>query len=79
MNEKQRKEIVKTLLIAFALARRMATRRYTYGYGRAEDLAGLVIVLLIAALPRLTGALVHADPQQGAGHDDPHAVLLAHR
>ncbi|MGH8966034.1 MAG: cation transporter, partial [Actinomycetes bacterium] len=28
------------LWIAFALSRRAATRRYTYGYGRAEDLAG---------------------------------------
>ncbi len=37
------------LLIAFYLARRHATRRYTYGYGRAEDLAGVLIVLSIAA------------------------------
>jgi cation diffusion facilitator family transporter len=36
------------LLIAFYLARRNATRRYTYGYGRAEDLAGVGIVLSIA-------------------------------
>ena len=35
------------LLIAFYLARRVATRRYTYGYGRAEDVAGVVIVLSI--------------------------------
>jgi cation diffusion facilitator family transporter len=35
--------------IAFFLGRRAATRRYTYGYGRAEDLAGIVIVLTIAA------------------------------
>ena len=35
------------LLIAFSLARRAATRRYTYGYGRAEDIAGVVIVLSI--------------------------------
>ncbi len=33
--------------IAFALGRRAATRRYTYGYGRAEDLAGVAIVGLI--------------------------------
>jgi cation diffusion facilitator family transporter len=37
------------LAIAFLLARRPPTRRYTYGYGRAEDLAGIVIVLTIAA------------------------------
>lgn len=35
------------LLVAFYLARRAATRRYTYGYGRAEDVAGVVIVLSI--------------------------------
>ena len=32
------------LLGAFYLASRRATRRYTYGFGRAEDLAGIVIV-----------------------------------
>jgi cation diffusion facilitator family transporter len=36
------------LWIAFALSRRAASRRYTYGYGRAEDLAGLFIVAMIA-------------------------------
>ena len=36
------------LWIAFALARRQANRRYTYGYGRAEDIAGLLIVVSIA-------------------------------
>jgi cation diffusion facilitator family transporter len=36
------------LLIAFYLARRMATRRYTYGFARAEDVAGVFIVLSIA-------------------------------
>ncbi|WP_446040331.1 cation diffusion facilitator family transporter [Streptomyces sp. SID1121] len=35
--------------IAFVLGRRAADRRFTYGYGRAEDLAGIVIVLTIAA------------------------------
>ncbi|MWA08578.1 cation diffusion facilitator family transporter [Streptomyces sp. BA2] len=35
--------------IAFVLGRRAATRRFTYGYGRAEDLAGIVILLTIAA------------------------------
>jgi cation diffusion facilitator family transporter len=33
--------------LAFLLARRRPTRRYTYGYGRAEDLAGIVIVAVI--------------------------------
>ena len=36
------------LWIAFTLARREPTRRYTYGYGRAEDLAGVFIVAMIA-------------------------------
>lgn len=36
------------LLLAFYLARRTATRRYTYGFGRAEDVAGILIVLSIA-------------------------------
>ncbi|WP_326769871.1 cation diffusion facilitator family transporter [Streptomyces sp. NBC_01591] len=35
--------------IAFLLGRRAATRRFTYGYGRAEDLAGIVIMATIAA------------------------------
>lgn len=37
------------IAVAFTLGRRAATRRYTYGYGRAEDLAGIVVVLFIAA------------------------------
>lgn len=36
------------LLIAFSLARRVATRRFTYGFGKAEDVAGVFIVLSIA-------------------------------
>jgi cation diffusion facilitator family transporter len=36
------------LLIAFRLSRRPPTRRYTYGFGRAEDLGGLFVVALIA-------------------------------
>ncbi|MEU4096758.1 cation diffusion facilitator family transporter [Streptomyces sp. NPDC026673] len=35
--------------VAFLLGRRAATRRFTYGYGRAEDLAGIAIVLTITA------------------------------
>lgn len=37
------------LWIAFVLARRAPTRRYNYGFGRAEDLAGLFIVIVVAA------------------------------
>ena len=36
------------LLIAFSLARRPASRRFTFGYGRAEDLAGVFVVAMIA-------------------------------
>ncbi len=36
------------LLIAFRLAHRPPTKRYTYGYGRAEDLGGLFVIAMIA-------------------------------
>jgi cation diffusion facilitator family transporter len=36
------------LWIAFAVGRRAANRRYTYGYGRAEDLAGVFVIVMIA-------------------------------
>lgn len=42
------------LFVAFKLGRRPANRRYTYGYHRAEDLAGLFVVLMIL----LSAALV---------------------
>jgi cation diffusion facilitator family transporter len=35
------------LLVAFTLARRPANKRYTYGFGRAEDLAGLFVIAMI--------------------------------
>ncbi|MGW3764653.1 cation diffusion facilitator family transporter [Streptomyces sp. NPDC005131] len=35
--------------IAFILGRRAATRRFTYGFGRSEDLAGIAILLTITA------------------------------
>jgi cation diffusion facilitator family transporter len=41
--------------IAFLLGRRAATRRYTYGFGRAEDLAGIIIVAVIAVSAALAG------------------------
>jgi cation diffusion facilitator family transporter len=52
--------------IAFLIGRRAANRRYTYGYGRAEDLAGIVIVLAIAASAVFAGyEAIHRllDPQ----------------
>lgn len=41
------------LLIAFKLLQKKPTKRFTYGYGRVEDLAGVFIVLII-----LTSAIV---------------------
>jgi cation diffusion facilitator family transporter len=43
------------LWIAFVLGRRAATKRYTYGYGRAEDLAGLFVVMMIALSAVIAG------------------------
>ncbi len=43
------------LWIAFVLGRRVATRRYTYGYGRSEDLAGVFIVVMIALSSLVAG------------------------
>lgn len=34
--------------LAFWLSRRARNRHYTYGYGRAEDIAGFIIVVMIA-------------------------------
>lgn len=36
------------LWIAFVVGRRAANRSYTYGYGRAEDLAGIFVIVMIA-------------------------------
>lgn len=43
------------LWIAFVLGRRAASRRYTYGFGRAEDLAGVFIVVMIALSAAIAG------------------------
>lgn len=37
------------LWLAFRLGRRPPTPRFTYGYGKAEDVAGLAVIALIAA------------------------------
>ena len=55
--------------LAFVVGRRAPTRRYTYGYGRAEDLAGVLIVVMIAASAVLAaiesiGKLLHPAPLQ---------------
>jgi cation diffusion facilitator family transporter len=43
------------LWVAFILARRKPTERFTYGLGRLEDLAGLVIVLIMALSALVAG------------------------
>ncbi|MGO9924607.1 MAG: cation diffusion facilitator family transporter [Mycobacterium sp.] len=43
------------LWIAFVLGRRAVTRRYNYGFGRAEDLAGLFVLAMIALSAILAG------------------------
>lgn len=43
------------LWIAFVLGRRRPTSSYTYGYGRAEDLAGVFIVAMIALSAGIAG------------------------
>ncbi|MDQ3733343.1 MAG: cation diffusion facilitator family transporter [Actinomycetota bacterium] len=65
------------LWIAFLVGRRAATRRYTYGFGRAEDLAGVFIVAMIALSAVLAGyesirRLIDPQPITHAG-----IVLLA--
>lgn len=37
------------LWLAFSIGRRPPTQRYTYGYGRGEDLAGVFVVAIVAA------------------------------
>jgi cation diffusion facilitator family transporter len=43
------------LFIAFRLSRRPATRRYTYGYRRAEDLAGVFVIAMITVSAVIAG------------------------
>ena len=43
------------LWFAFTLARHRPTSRFTYGYGRGEDLAGLLIILVILATGIIAG------------------------
>jgi cation diffusion facilitator family transporter len=43
------------LWLAFRLGRRPPTRRFTYGFGKAEDLAGVAVIALIAASAGFAG------------------------
>jgi cation diffusion facilitator family transporter len=56
------------IAVAFTLGRRAANRRYTYGYGRAEDLAGIAVVLVIA------GSAVFAAYEAVRRIADPHEL-----
>ena len=63
--------------VAFVLVRRGVTRRFTYGFGRAEDLAGLTIVVTIAvsavvACYEAIQRLMHPQPLEYLG-----AVVIA--
>jgi cation diffusion facilitator family transporter len=55
------------LWVAFALARRRPSERFTYGLGRFEDLAGMAIVLIMAFSACVAGyeavaRLIHPEP-----------------
>src|SRR5215213_9630925 len=58
--------------LAFWLSRRARNSRYTYGYGRAEDIAGVVIVLMIAfsageAIYQSILKIIHPEPISNLG------------
>jgi len=61
------------LLIAFRLARRPPTSRFTYGYGRAEDLAGVFVVAMIA----LSSAIAAYEAITRLAHPQPVSLLWA--
>jgi len=57
------------LWVAFRLVQRGTSRRFTYGYGRVEDLAGVLIVLIILFSALVAGyqaidRLLHPQPIQ---------------
>lgn len=58
--------------LAFWLSRRARNRRYSYGYGRAEDIAGLIIVGMIAfsagvAIYQSILKIIHPQPINNLG------------
>jgi cation diffusion facilitator family transporter len=60
------------LFIAFRPSQRPATRRYTYGFRRAEDLAGLFVIAMIAVSALVAGfeaidRLIHPRPLSNLG------------
>jgi cation diffusion facilitator family transporter len=55
------------LWVAFALAKRGTSRRFTYGYGKTEDAAGVLIVVIIflsacVAAWESVGKIIHPQP-----------------
>src|SRR5712692_2349064 len=60
------------LWMAFLLARRQPSPRFTYGFGRAEDLAGVAVVGLILVSVMVAGyeslaRLIHPQPMTHVG------------
>ncbi|MBF0180094.1 MAG: cation transporter [Magnetococcales bacterium] len=60
------------LWVAFALAKRGANRRFTYGYGKSEDVAGVIIVGVIFFSACVAGyeaflKLIHPQPMTHLG------------
>jgi cation diffusion facilitator family transporter len=60
------------LWVAFLLARRKPTQTFTYGYGRVEDFAGIIIVLIILLSALVAGyeaidRLFHPQPVTNLG------------
>jgi cation diffusion facilitator family transporter len=55
------------LWVAFLFARRAASARFTYGFGRVEDVAGIIVVLIIVCSALVAGyeaanRLLHPQP-----------------
>ncbi len=68
------------LIIAFLLQRRARSRQFTYGFGRTEDLAGLVIVITIAISAVVAGwesiqKIIHPQPIEYLGWVSAAAVV----
>lgn len=60
------------LWVAFALARRGANRHFTYGFGKVEDVAGVLIVGIIFFSAAVAGyeslmKIIHPEPMENPG------------
>lgn len=70
------------LWLAFKLGRRPPTRRFTFGYGKTEDLAGVAVIALIAASAGFAAfeaveRLIHPHPVTHIGYVMAAAVVGA--